>query len=122
MCDAHLVVWTCIVYALASAYVLAFAGGYSNMCLCCVLYVSLGVALGFQVASSCELTYVKVGAALFGLMMFTWCGGLTERVRDSRCISTGIRFYISSNYILNVVLAFIFVLLYCWIGVDECHY
>ena len=79
MCDAHLVVWTCIVYALASAYVLAFAGGYSNMCLCCVLYVSLGVALGFQVASSCELAYVKVGAALFGLMMFTWCGGLTER-------------------------------------------
>ena len=32
----------------------------------------------FQVALH-ELAYAKVGAALFGLMMFTWCGGLTER-------------------------------------------
>ena len=79
MCDAHLVVWTCLVYALACGYVLAFAGGYSNMCVCCVLYVGLGVALGFQIASACNMTYVKVGAALFGLMLFTWCGGITER-------------------------------------------
>ena len=80
MCNAHLGVWTCIVYALTSGYVLAFAAGYRNMCLCCMLYVGVAVALGFQISSSCDLGYVMVGAALFGLMQFTWCGGVFDKL------------------------------------------
>ena len=73
MCDAELIVWTCVIYVLVFAYIFAFAGGYTNMYMCCVLYVGLGMCLGFQVASSCDMAYVKIGAALFGLMLFVWC-------------------------------------------------
>ena len=82
MCDAHLIVWTCVAYALAAGYVFAFAAGYRNLCLCCVLYVSVAVALGFQIASSCALAYVNVGAALFALMQFTWCAGVLNYLRE----------------------------------------
>ena len=79
MCDPQLVVWTSLIYVLSLVYVVAYAGGYSNVPLCCVLYILLGVVLGLQVVSSCDMAFMKVGAALFGLMLFTWCGGITER-------------------------------------------
>ena len=82
MCDAYLIVWTCVVYALASVYVFAFAAGYHNAWVCCILYVSVAVALGFQIASSCALAYVNVGAALFALMQFTWCAGVLNYLRE----------------------------------------
>ena len=79
MCSDHLVVWTCLSYVFSLLYVLGCAGGYSKKYVGFVLHVGLGVVLGFQIASSCEVVYVKVGAGIFALMLFTWC----ECLKDS---------------------------------------
>ena len=78
MCDAHLVVWTCIVYALVTGFVLSYAGGYRNMYLCSVLYLALIIIMCLHLSSQCSMAYLKVGAALCGFMLFTCCGGAID--------------------------------------------
>lgn len=69
MCDLSLVVCTCSVYGLSACYVML---QYNNI-VSVFLFVLLAVCLGLQMASDCDMAYVKIGAALLALMLFCVC-------------------------------------------------
>lgn len=83
MCNPHLVVWTCITYALSIGYTCSCAAGYHNLCACGVLCAGLVASLVFQSMTDCDPTYLKIGAGIAASMMFAACATVTHACKKS---------------------------------------
>ena len=77
MCSPLFEVATCILYTVCMAYLVAFAWGHRSWS-SLILFLLLGLVLGFQIDSDCNIAYTKIGAGILALMMFCACINLHQ--------------------------------------------
>ena len=75
MCSPLFEVATCLLYTACMAYLVAFAWGHRSWS-SLILFLLLGLVLGFQIDSDCNIAYTKIGAGILALMLFCTCGSV----------------------------------------------